>query len=63
MGADYGVRPRGPEVSHGTLLQPYADNGAPTQRPVPVDRVWELFGKNREGPGTASGEYGHETIG
>lgn len=63
MGADYGVRPKGPEVSHGTELIPYNKTEHAQKAPWMSDQLWDIFGKNKEAPGRASGEYGAEVIG
>jgi hypothetical protein len=64
MGADYGVAPRGPTQSHGTTTVPYPNNGSHETADLDMSqRLWDLFGKGKEAPGGAGGQYGTETIG
>lgn len=74
-GADYGVAPRGPELSHGTALNAYpplATGNVPAGNPYDAaarakaegatDLLWNLSEYDRLAPGGA-GDYGQETIG
>lgn len=64
MGADYGVAPSGrEEQSHGTTETAYPNGRRETTDPDMSQRLWDIFGKDKEAPGGAGGQYGTETIG
>lgn len=71
-GADFGVMPKGDEVSHGTARTQYAPrsgaepNSDPTSawRADMPDWLWDNFTSYDDvGPGRADGSYGEEVIG
>lgn len=68
LGADYGVAPSGPEVSHGTDRRQYApvtslpDQGAEERTEDRAHRLWDLSEYDRLAPGMA-GNWGQEVIG
>lgn len=75
MGADYGVGPSGPEVSHGTALNPNLplatsnpelggayDPSARARAEGATDQLFNLSEYDRMAPGNVSG-FGTETIG
>jgi len=75
LGADVGVAPRGPEVSHGTQRTQYALRG-PQRKPDSEDLgssaeanqsdwLWDNFTAydGEMAPGRADGSYGQEVIG
>lgn len=75
LGAEYGVAPSGPEVSHGTALYPNQprvssntelegahDPAARARAEGATDWLWNLSTYDRMSPGSDSG-YGQETIG
>jgi hypothetical protein len=75
MGADFGVAPSGPELSHGTMLHPNLpratsnpelggayDPAARARAEGATDSLWNLTEYERMAPGNVSG-FGTETIG
>jgi hypothetical protein len=65
MGADIGVQPKGPEVSHGTASNPYPvqATGTSAARAGMSDVLWDRFTTHdRMAPGSADGSFGSETI-
>ncbi len=76
LGADYGVGPKGTEMSHGTdrfMYPPQAGaNPAPGEPFDPRQRLraedqsdflWNISEYDRLAPGGAGGQYGQEVIG
>jgi hypothetical protein len=66
MGADAGVQPRGPEVSHGTTRAQYPAQaeGTSAARANMPDWLWDHFTTyDQIAPGRADGTYGQEVIG
>ncbi len=66
MGADAGVQPRGPEVSHGTVRVEYPAQaeGTSAARANMPDWLWDNFTTyDQIAPGRADGTYGQEVIG
>lgn len=62
-GADHGVMPVGPEVSHGTERRPYAAAGQGLQGlNYDSEFLWNISDLNHMAPGM-TGSYGQETIG
>lgn len=68
LGADYGVAPSGPEVSHGTDRRQYAPITKlpdPTAEERTLDRahrLWDISEYDRLAPGM-TGAWGQEVIG
>lgn len=64
LGADYGVAPRGEETSHGSSAIPYPErrNDDGTD-PDMSQWLWDMFGRDKEAPGSTDGQYGAETVG
>lgn len=64
QGADYGVAPSGPEVSHGTDRRSYAPGRSQhlPQDPFNADWLWHNQRLDRMAPGNVSG-FGQEVIG
>jgi hypothetical protein len=66
MGAEAGVQPRGPEVSHGTerTQYPAQAEGTSAARANMPDWLWDHFTTyDRIAPGRADGTFGQEVIG
>lgn len=71
MGADHGVMPTGPEMSHGTEKIPYIERGGANpvpehliQSPLDASSLWDSVSYNsRVAPGSSGGQFGDETIG
>ncbi len=73
MGADYGVAPSGPEVSHGTDRRPYLGKHPNPPLNAPdynnraraedaSNRLWDISEYDKLAPGYA-GAWGQEVIG